>query len=56
MAIQDIQMMSITEKNQSSKEEQKTVTRLSQEDIMRISKQEAKIYEEAEDYLLTHTL
>ena len=56
MAIQDTRMTLNTEKNQSSKEEQKTITRLSQEDIMRISKQEAKIYEEAEDYLLTHTL
>lgn len=52
MAIQNTQTMLNTEKDRSSKAEQKTFTPLSQEDIARISKQAVKIYEEAEDFLL----
>ena len=52
MDIQNTQTMLKMEKDQSSRAEQKTFTPLSQEDIARISKQEVKIYEEAEDFLL----
>lgn len=53
MDIQDTQTTLPMEKDQSLNAEQKTYKRLSQEDIMRISKQEAKIYEEAEEKYLT---
>lgn len=52
MDIRDIQTTYKKEKDLSSKEKQKTITLLSQEDIKRIGQQEVKIYEADEmDYL-----